>query len=218
MASEELNNSDALIAAVGERVEWMVPVDACSICACTPDEGGGCDERLIHELVFSMLLWESTMENAVRAMEKIREHVVDYNELRVCFPHEVEALLGSRYQRAGDRSVRLITVLGEIFEKFQKLTLEPLREMNKREARDVLMGFESLPRFVVSRVMLLGLDAHALPLDSKIARALHKAKLIESAKNPDTIAVSLERSIRANQSLETYTRIERWLIAFENGS
>jgi len=165
-----------------------------------------------------MLLWESTMENAIKAMGKIHEHFVDYNDLRVSFPDEIEALLGSRYQRAQDRSVRLLDALREIFLKYQRLTLEPLREMNKREAKEFLTSIESLPRFVVSRVMLLGLDAHAFPIDAKILRALHKAKIIPGSKNADSIAVVLERSIRANQSLETYTRLERWLIAFESGS
>ncbi len=214
MPGQDAYNPEALLALIGERDDWMVPVDAASVCPMP----GWCDEPLIHELVFSMLLWESTMENAVKVMGKIHEQFVDYNELRVAFPHEIQELLGSRYQRAEDRSVRLIGALRSIFLTYQKLTLEPLREMSKREAREALLTLEVLPRFVVSRILLLGLDAHALPLDAKIARALHKAELFKSSKNPDAIATTLERVIRANQSLETYTRLERWLIFFENGS
>ncbi len=214
MASKEEYNPETMLATLSERDEWSESVDACSLCP-MPE---WCDDRLLHELVFSMLLWESTMENAVRAMHKIHEQFVDYNELRVAFPTEIESLLGARYQRGEDRSQRLIKALGMIFEKNQCLTLKPLEEMNKRDARAFLESLEALPRFVISRVLLLGLDAHALPLDAKIARALHKAKLIKSAKNPDTIAVSMERSIRANQTLDTYTRLERWLISFESGT
>jgi len=214
VATSDAYNPDALLALVGESSDWLIPVDAESVCP-SPE---WCNEPLIHELVFSMLLWESSIENATKALTKIHSKFVDYNELRVCFPYEIEELLGSRYQRAEDRSIRLIASLRQIFLTYQRLTLEPLREMSKREARDALMSIESLPRFVVSRIMLLGLDAHALPMDAKIVRALHKADLIKDTKNPDTIAISLERSIRANQTLETYTRLERWLISFENGS
>ena len=214
MPSDAQYNTDAMLSIIDKNADWAIPVDALSLC---PNERW-CAEPLIHELVFSMLLWESTMENAIKAMGKIHEHFVDYNDLRVSFPDEIEALLGSRYQRAQDRSVRLLDALREIFLKYQRLTLEPLREMNKREAKEFLTSIESLPRFVVSRVMLLGLDAHAFPIDAKILRALHKAKIIPGSKNADSIAVVLERSIRANQSLETYTRLERWLIAFESGS
>jgi len=205
-------NPEALLALIGQSTDWSAPVDAESVCP-SPE---WCTDPLVHELVFSMLLWESSIENAVKAMGRIHAEFVDYNELRVCFPSEIEALLGSRYQRAEDRSVRLIESLRQIYFTYQRLTLEPLREMSKREARDFLVSIESLPRFVVSRILLLGLDAHALPLDAKIARALHKADLIKSSKNPDTIAVALERSIRANQTLDTYTRLERWLISFES--
>lgn len=214
MNVDETYNAETVLAAIGSKDEWNTPVDALSLVP-MPE---WCDEPLVHELIFSMFLWESTLENAQKVMSKIHEQFVDYNELRVCFPHEIEALLGSRYQRAEDRSTRLIESLRAIFVLHQKLTLEPLREMGKRDAREFLTSIESLPRFVVSRVMLLGLEAHALPLDSKIARALHKADLIGNAKDPDNIASTLERSIRANQTLETYTRLERWLISFESGS
>jgi len=214
VAGSDAYNPEALLALIGECTDWSAPVDAESVCPSL----GWCTDPLVHELVFSMLLWESSMENAVKAMGKIRAEFVDYNELRVCFPHEIESLLGSRYQRAQDRSVRLVESLRQIYSTYQRLTLEPLREMSKREARDFLVSIESLPRFVVSRILLLGLEAHALPMDAKIARALHKADLIKNSKNPDTIAITLERSIRANQSLETYTRMERWLISFESTS
>lgn len=214
MASNDAYNPEALLALITQSDEWSIPVDAASVCP-SPQ---WCEEPLVHELVFSMLLWESTMENAIKAMDKIHEQFVDYNDLRVSFPEEIEALLGSRYQRAEDRSIRLIESLRKIFLTYQKLTLEPLRAMSKRESREFLDSIESLPRFVVSRLMLLGLDAHAFPLDAKIARAMHKADFISSAKNPDSVAIMLERSIRANQTLETYTRLERWLISFESGT
>lgn len=214
MPQKDAYNPDPLLAVIGQNSEWSSPVDAGAVCPC-PE---WCDEPLLHELIFSMLLWESTMENALKAMGKIHDQFVDYNDLRVSFPEEIESLLGSRYQRAEDRSARLIESLRKIFFTYQKLTLEPLRAMSKREAREFLDSIETLPRFVVSRVMLLGLDAHAFPLDAKIVRALHKADFIPNTKCPDSIAVMLERSIRANQTLDTYTRLERWLISFESST
>ena len=214
VATDESYNPEALIGLTGGDSEVAAPVDVGALC---PMVGWAC-EPLVHEMVFSMVLWESTLENAVRAMERVQEQFVDYNELRVCFPKEIEAMLGSRYPRAEDRSVRLIGALRRVFADHQKLSLAHLREMNKRDAREYLDSFEMLPRFVISRVMLLGLDAHAFPIDAKITRALHKAKLIKGSKNPDTVSSTLERAIRANQTLETYTRLERWLVAFETGS
>ncbi len=214
MASDESYNTEALIGLSGGDSGDAAPVDAGSLVP----RPAWAEDSVLHELVFSMLLWESTLENATKAMGRMHEQFVDYNELRVCFPSEIEAMLGSRYQRAEDRSIRLIGALRKVFEDQQKLSLAHLREMNKRDAREYLDSFEMLPRFVVSRVMLLELEAHAFPIDAKITRALHKAKLIKGSKNPDTVSSTLERAIRANQTLDTYTRLERWLVAFETGS
>lgn len=218
MGTKDPIDADAILLVISRDEKWLTPVDALSLCRVTCPGEGWASEPLLYELVFSMLLWESTIENAVKMMAKIQSQFVDFNELRVCFPHEIDAMLGSRYQRAEERSVRLIQSLHAVFNAYQSMTLEPLRELGKREAREALVAMDSLPRFVVSRVLLLGLEAHALPMDAKIARALHKAELIKSSKNPDDLAARFERSIRANQSLETYTRLERWLVAVESGS
>ncbi len=218
MATREAFQPDAFVETLKTSTKGTSPVDAASLCPCPNLNSSSslCSEPLIHELVFSMLLWESTIQNAVKVMGKIHEEFVDYNELRVSFPHEIEALLGSRYQRGEDRSKRLIGSLQAIFSTYQRLTLEPLCEMSKCEAKDFLCSIETLPRFVTSRVLLLGLGAHAMPVDSKLARALHKADLIDSAKNPDSLALAIERAIRANQTLDVYTRMEEWLVNFES--
>ena len=202
-----------MLKSLSKRDEWAKSVDAASLCP-MPE---WCEDKLLHELIFSMLLWESSIDNAIKALTKIHEQFVDYNELRVCFPHEIESILGSRYQRATERSERLIAALRTIFENHQQLSLQHLNELTKREARAYLESLEVLPKFVIARLMLLGLEAHAIPLDAKLARALHKAGLIHTAKDPDSTADVIERVIRASQSLDTYTRLERWLVDFENG-
>ena len=47
-------------------------------------------------LVMSMLLWESTTDKALAGYERLVREVVDFNDLRVCMPHETADLLGPR--------------------------------------------------------------------------------------------------------------------------
>ena len=58
-------------------------------------------------LVQSFLLWECPADKALLAFQRIRSSVVDFNELRVCLPHETLEILGPRFPRAEERAQRL---------------------------------------------------------------------------------------------------------------
>ena len=71
----------------------------------------------------------------------------------------------------------------------------------------------SLPGFVRSRILLLGLGAHAIPVDGKMGRALAKAGFVRGPWDPDAIATTLERAVRSAESLWFHTKLEHWLDA-----
>src|SRR6185295_6840714 len=52
-------------------------------------------DALVHQLLFSMLLWEASTGQARSAIKRVRDSVVDYNELRVCVPDEVAHVMRS---------------------------------------------------------------------------------------------------------------------------
>lgn len=208
VSPDRIVNTDELLGAIGAATIDDEPVSAAHL---SPDTLGQCDP-LVHELVFSMLLWEAAIDQAQRGMEKLRESFVDCNELRVCLPHEIADILGGRYPRLEERCERLVASLRWIFSRSQALTLEPIRDLNKRDARNELLSVDAIPRFVASRVLLIGLEAHAFPIDEKLARSMHKARLVEQAREPERISSELERDIRAGEALGLYTRLERWLI------
>lgn len=208
VSPDRVVNSEDVLGAIGAVSIDDEPVSAAHL---SPQRLGECDP-LVHELVFSMLLWEASIEQAQRGMEKLCESFVDCNELRVCLPNEIADILGGRYPRLDDRCERLVATLRWVFSRSQALTLDPIRELNKRDARNELLGCDPLPRFVAARVLLIGLEAHAFPIDEKLAKSMHKSGLVEHAREPDRIASELERDIRAGEALGIYTRLERWLI------
>ncbi|GEM_PF-1405682 len=208
VSSDRIVNTEQIIGAIGSLSIDDEPVSAAHL---SPETLGDCGP-LVHELVYSMLLWEASIDQAQRGMERLRDSFVDCNELRVCLPHEVAEVLGGRYPRLDDRCERLVGALRWVFSRNQSLTLEPIRELNKRDARNELLSVEAIPRFVASRILLIGLEAHAFPMDDKLAKSMHKADLVEHARDPDRISSELERDIRAGDALGVYTRLERWLI------
>ena len=169
-----------------------------------------CDDPLISELVFSMLIWESSIEHALRAVECIQEKLIDLNELRVCTPAELVAILPARYPRSLERCRRLIGVLNALFSKENQLSLARFHTMNKREVIEYFAQIDGLPPFVASRVILLGLGWHAFPIDDWLSKQLSKQGITDSSLDIHQQTLRMERLIRANDSLHYYTLLEHW--------
>lgn len=182
-------------------------VDAATLAPLDPERV----DRVTHELVFSMLLWEASIAQARKGMERLCETFVDCNEMRVCVPAEVASVLGTRHPRCAERSERLIAALRALAPDFPGMRLDMLGSLDKREARRRLGAIDAIPPFVGARVLLLALGAHAIPIDRKLARELHKAGFIGDAGDPEAVAGALEREVRSAESLRFYTKLEHWL-------
>ncbi|MHC4975758.1 MAG: hypothetical protein ACYTF7_04020, partial [Planctomycetota bacterium] len=129
----------------------------------------------IREFVWSLLLWDSTRTKAARALERVDNHVVDYNELRISLPDEVQSVLGTRYPNCEERAFIIQKSLNAVFHSQNDVSLEGVTKMPKREARKLLESLDATPPFVTARVMLLALGGHAVPIDD----AMHERLLSE---------------------------------------
>lgn len=167
-------------------------------------------DPLICELVYSMLLWECTIEQASKAMAQLQHELVDLNELRVCTPDELSTMLGSRYPKGFERSQRLISTLNDIFDSENKLSLARMREMSKRDVVEYLGTIDGLPVFVTSRVILLGLGWHAFPVDDRLVKLLSRLEITDSSLDHNQQTQRLERMVKASDALSYYTLIEHW--------
>ncbi len=168
------------------------------------------DDPVLRELVHSFLVWEASLSKAAIAMKKLDQTFVDCNELRVSLREEIIGVIGARYPMARERSARLRAVLNDLYEQKHETTLTFLTSMPKREARNFLAGLDGMPPFVASRVALVALGIHAVPVDERVRKAL----LCEGALNDD-LDVSgasgwLERQIRAEEAPVCWASIEHW--------
>jgi hypothetical protein len=190
-------------------------------CCTQPGAGGGSgsaagacsfdpSEPLLGCFVKSFLLWESTTPKALQAMKRMEAALVDLNELRTCMPDEILRLLGERYPRGAERSLRLRTALNVIYAREHRVTLEPLAGLAPDEARGRLDKIEGVPAFVSARVCLVGLAHHAAPVDSRIHRRLVEAKVVGSDSTPEHAASILEKKTRPGELPETYALLQAW--------
>jgi hypothetical protein len=167
-------------------------------------------DPLVHQLLFSMLLWEASTGQAKAAIKRVRDSVVDYNELRVCVPDEVAHVMGEKYPLGHERAMRLRSTLNDIYHRQHSISLAHLPEMGKREARHYLESLEGCPGFVASRLCLLGGIGHAVPVDERLCDLLIQEQVLEQGTLLDAAASWLDRHVRAEEALETYLLLQAW--------
>ncbi len=167
-------------------------------------------DPVIHELVFSLFLWEASLSHAIKAMDAIRTNLADYNELRVCFPDELAAIIGTRYPNAHERCERIAAALNAVFQREQSLKLIHLLDAPKRDARQYLSTLDGVPDFVAARVTLIALGGHAFPLDGLLMKYLAQQGVLLGAGTATQHMGKLERAVRATESRRIYGMIEYW--------
>jgi hypothetical protein len=165
---------------------------------------------LVHELVFSMLLWEASTGQAKAALRRIRESFVDYNELRICVPDEVAIVLGEKYPLAHERALRMRSVLNDIFQRQHAVTLKHLAEAPKREARTFLDSLEGMPAFVAARVLLVSGLGHGVPVDERLRDLLAGASVVDAEQTPEATGSWLDRNTKSEEALATHLLLQAW--------
>jgi len=162
-------------------------------------------------LVFSFLLWESTMEQALAAYEQLMDHIVDFNDLRVCMACETAEFLGARCPLAEERSRRLRAALRDIYLREHTVDLERLKTLGKREVRRELKTLDGMVPYVASRIMLLCFDTHAIPVDEQLRSHLAEVGAVDEEADVAEVSVWLSRQIRASAGLATHFALQAWV-------
>jgi hypothetical protein len=140
---------------------------------------GSLGEPIITELVYSLLLGDSSTSAARSAMKRLTEGVVDANELRVWMPTEIASCIGERYPAACERALRIKSSLWEIQRRQHVVSLEHLTGQPAREARAYLDSIEGVTKFAASRVALGCLSIPCVPLDARLAALLTHEGVLE---------------------------------------
>lgn len=167
--------------------------------------GDGALEQL---LVHSFLLYDSTPSEADRACKKLLSAFVDLNELRVARVDEISAAIGVRFHKSEERADSLKRTLNDIFDREHTVSLAPVAEKNKRDAKQYLASLAGCPAYVASRVLLVGFGGHAAPIDALILERLTGARAFEDGVDLERASSILERHVKAADALATHHAME----------
>lgn len=162
------------------------------------------------------MCYDATDAKASEAMEVIEREFVDLNELRVATELEVQDMLGTRFPGVEKRVAMVTACLNVIFEKEHTLSLDRLKTLSKRDARQVLKDLPDVHPFVEAYTMLFGFDGHAIPVDETMLAYLKEHGIVEEATSIEDAQKFLEHAVKSEEHYDLYASLRR--AAFEAGS
>jgi hypothetical protein len=167
------------------------------------------DQPLLNELLRAFLVWEAGVPRARAAAARLASHLVDFNDLRVCLPEDLESILAPD-PHAQERAQRLRAAFTDLVRRTHAASLEHLTRLGKREASAYLASLEGVPQFVAARVGLLALGAHAMPMDRRTHARLVHAGAVPEGSMPEDAGDMIERRVKAGELLPVYVGLQVW--------
>jgi len=165
-------------------------------------------------LILACLSEVTTESKARTALGRIRNNFVDFNELRVSRVEELVEVLGKGFPLAKETSRRILSLLRQIFNKHDNLSLENICEGSKRQAKTYLDSLEDTNSYIVARVMLQSVGAHAFPVHPQMTSMLQKEEVVAPEANEAEIQGFLERQITSSQIRNIYPLLRKHADSF----
>ncbi len=166
-------------------------------------------EEITDALVYGIIN-EKMNEKATRAASRrFADYFVDLNDLRVSQEEEIVEMLGEDTAATRDTATTLPLALGAIFSEYHRVSIESLKKVGKRPAKQALEKIEGVSRFVVNYCMLTSLQGHAIPLTQKMIEYLRSIEVVHPEADEQEIEGFLTKQIPAKNGHEFYALLRR---------
>ncbi len=166
-------------------------------------------EEPVEALVYAVVSEDVRSSVAKAILKRIKGHFIDLNDLRVSRQEEICEALGSDTSDAKRRARVLTDVLNAVFYQYDRVCLEDLKELGKRQARKELDKLEPASSFVINYCFLTAFGGHAIPLTPNMIEYLKTAGMVDPKAKDDDIEGFLERQISASDGYEFYSLLRR---------
>jgi endonuclease III len=163
----------------------------------------------VRALVLGILTFDTTDQRAADAMKVIDREFVDINELRVATELEVIDLIGPKYPAIEQRALMFRESLNAIFEKEHTLSLERLKTLGRKEARQVLRDLPEVTPYVEAYATLYGLEEAAVPVDDSIRELLIENDCLEPDTNLDDAQKFVEGQLKVDEQYDFFAVTRR---------
>lgn len=162
-------------------------------------------------LVRGAMSFDVADARADEAMRLIDKEFVDLNELRVATELEVQEMLGQRYPAIERRVAMITAALNNIFEREHTLSLDRLKTLPKKEARQFLRELPEIHPFVEAFVLLYALEGQAIPVDEEMLVLFRDANVVDANATIEETQKFLESQIKAEDCHDFYAAVRHHL-------
>jgi endonuclease III len=163
------------------------------------------------QLVLSLLSVDSTEEQGAKALRKLREAAVDYNEIRVSSPAEVAGIVKDTIPDGARRARVLVQALNSVFRAGNQMSLAVLHDVGLREARQYLEQLDGVDPYTVASVMLWSLGGHAIPVSDRMLELFRGNDLVDPECGVAEVQSFLERHISAADAKQFCLLIRKYV-------
>ena len=141
-----------------------------------------------------------SVAEARRAIDRALETMVDWNEIRVSDGLELNRATGNIIPHGVQCCERLIRALRTVFASENCLSLDRLKTVGRRDARQFLENLDGVGEYAVASALLWSLGGHAIPVDDRLLAALRDAELVYPTATRAEVQAFLERHISASEA------------------
>jgi endonuclease III len=160
-------------------------------------------------LVYAIIGENMNVPATESAIKRFADYFIDLNDLRVSRVEEIVELLGEDTPTTKDIASTLTKALRTVFNEYNNVSLEDLKKIGKRPARQVLEKMDDVSRFVANYCMLTSLQGHAIPLTKGMIEYLRKNQLVHPDADEQQIEGFLAKQIPAENAYEFYALLRR---------
>lgn len=159
---------------------------------------------LVELFVHSYLLWQAPSADANAALARLKETFLDWNEFRVSLVSDLVEVIGAKYWRATDRMTRLRDAMNGVYRREHKVSLERLKALMKKDAVSYMDTLPGMVPFVANRVLLVGVDFHAVPLEEFGLQMLTQAGVLPAGAGLADASGWMARHVKAEEARDAH--------------
>ena len=171
-------------------------------------------QKVVHDeptdaIVYAIICSKLDEKKTESAIKRFSDYFIDLNDLRVSRIEEIVEMLGEDTPVTRAVASTITNVLRAIFNNYHKMSLQALKKMGKRPARQILEKMEGTSRFIVDYCMLTSLQGHAVPLTEGMIEYLKSRELVYPDADEQQIGGFLAKQISAKKGYEFYSILRR---------
>lgn len=163
----------------------------------------------IEALIYGVVSEHTSESTVQRAVKGFRATFVDWNDLRVSRVEEIVEILQEDSVSSRATAFALLTALRAVFDEYHTLSLQSLKKMGKRPAKQAMEALDGVGHFVVNYCMLTSLQGHAIPLTETMATYLRQNDIVDPEADDQDIEGFLSRQVATKDAYEFYSLLRR---------